>query len=123
MNKELWPSCQKNSQLSLVARMLNMKAKHHMFQREIDDIAQLIKEVIPYENIVTKNIYSPKRLVRGLGLLVEKIHCCNNGCMLFWGEDNDLTICKICGHQRYKRLTRVETNTRRKTNVHYKKMY
>ena len=123
MNKELWPGCQKHSQLSLVARMLNMKVKHHMSQKEFDDIAQLLKEVVPDENLVTENFYSAKRLVRGLGLLVEKIHCCNNGYMLFWGEDNDLPICKICGHQRYKRTTRAETNTRRITNVPYKKMY
>ena len=110
-------------QLLLVARMLNMKEEHHMSQREFDDIAQLIKEVVPYENLVTENFYSAKRLVRGLGLSVKKIHCCNNGCMLFWGEDNDLTICKICGHQRYKRPTRAETDTRRKTNVPYKKIY
>ena len=94
-----------------------------MSQREFDDITQLIKEVVPDENLKTENFYNAKRLVRGLGLPVEKIHCCNNGCMLFWGEDNDLTICKICGHQRYKRPTRAETNTRRKTNVPYKKMY
>ena len=81
VNKELWPGCQKHSQLSLVARMLNMKAEHHMSQREFDDIAQLIKEVVPYENLMT--FYSAKRLVRGLGLSVEKIHCSNNGCMLF----------------------------------------
>ena len=47
VNKELWLSCQQHSQLSLIARMLNMKADHHMSQREFDDIAQLIKEVIP----------------------------------------------------------------------------
>ena len=123
VNKELWPGCQRHLQLSLVARMLNMKAEHHMSQREFDDIAQLIKEVAPDENRVTENFYSAKRLVRGLGLPVEKIHYCNNGCMLFWGEDVQLTICKICGHQRYKRPTRAETNTRRKTNVPYKKMY
>ena len=99
VNKELWPGCQKHLQLSLVARMLNMKAEHHMSQREFDDIAQFIKEVVPYENLVTENFYSTKRLVRGLGLPVEKIHYCNNGCMLFWGEGNDLAICKICGHQ------------------------
>ena len=75
-----------------------MKAEHHMSQREFDDIAQLIKEVVPDENLVTENFYSAKRLVKGLGLPVEKIHCCNNGCIFFWGEDNDLTICKICGH-------------------------
>ena len=105
VNKELWLGCQKHSQLSLVARMLNMKVEHHMSQREFNDIAQLIKEVVPYENLLTENFYNAKRLVRGLGLPVEKIHCCNNGCKLFWGEDNDLTICKIYGHQRYKRPT------------------
>ena len=30
VNKELWPSCKKHSQLSLVAIMLNMKVEHHM---------------------------------------------------------------------------------------------
>ena len=123
VNKELWTGCQNHLQLSLVARMLNMKAEHHMSQREFDDISQLIKEVVPDENLVTDNFYNAKRLVRGLGLLVEKIHCCYNGCMLFWGEDNDITICKICGHQRYKRPTQAETNPRRKKNVPYKKMY
>ena len=54
-----------------------------MSQREFDDISQLIKEVVPYENLVTENFYSAKRLVRGLGLPVEKIHRCNNGFMLF----------------------------------------
>ena len=105
MNKELLPGCQKHSQESLVARMLNMKEEHHMSQREFDDIAPLIKEVVPNENLMTENFYNVKKMVKGLGLPVEKIHCCNNGCMLFWGEDNDLTICKICGHQRYKRPT------------------
>ena len=123
LNKELWLGCQRHLQLSLVARMLNIKAEHHMSQREFDDIAQLIKEVVPDENLVTKNFYNAKMLVRGLGLPVEKIHCCNNGCMLFWEEDNDLIICKICGHQRYNRPTRAKTNTRRKKNVPYKKMY
>ena len=123
VNKKLWLGCQKHSQLSLVSRMLNTKEEHHMSQREFDDIAQLIKEVVLDENLMTENFYNAKRLVRGLGLPIEKIHCCNNGCMLFWGEVNDLTICKICGHQRYKRPTRAETNTRRKTNILYKKMY
>ena len=98
VNKELWPGCQKHSQLSSISRMWNMKVEHHMSQREFDDIAQLIMKVVPDENLVTDNFYNAKRLVRGLGLPVEKIHCCNYGCMLFWGKDNDLTIYKICGH-------------------------
>ena len=109
-------------QLLLVARILNMKVEYHMSQREFNDIAKLIKEVVPNKNLVIENFYSAKRLVICLGLPFEKIHCCNHGGMLFWGEDNDLTICKICGHQRYKRLTRAKIDIRRKTNVPYRKM-
>ena len=76
VNKELWPGFQKYLQLSLVSRMLNMKARHHMSQREFDDIAQLIKEVVPNDNLVIENFYNAKRLVGGLGLPIEKIHRC-----------------------------------------------
>ena len=48
------------------------------------------------------NFYSTKKLVQGLGLPVEKIYCCKNSCMIYWGEDVDLTSCKCCNHPRFK---------------------
>ncbi|KAK4385942.1 hypothetical protein Sango_2718200 [Sesamum angolense] len=43
-----------------------------------------------------------KKLVKDLGLLVEKIDTCNNSCMLYWKDDVDLEYCKFFGDARYK---------------------
>ncbi|KAL0298828.1 UNVERIFIED_CONTAM: hypothetical protein Sradi_6542600 [Sesamum radiatum] len=42
------------------------------------------------------------KLVEDLGLHVEKIDVCKNGCMLYWKNDVDLEHCKFCGDARYK---------------------
>ena len=59
--------------------------------------------------------------MQGLGLPVEKIHCCNNGCMIYWGEDSELSSCKFCQHPRFKTSRR--GSYKQKTNVPFKKMY
>ncbi|KAL0356158.1 UNVERIFIED_CONTAM: hypothetical protein Sradi_4062700 [Sesamum radiatum] len=51
-------------------------------------------------------------MIRDLGLPVEKIHACKNGCMLYWKDDIDMEYCKFCGDPRYK-ATR-DRNPRRK---------
>ncbi|KAL0342645.1 UNVERIFIED_CONTAM: hypothetical protein Scaly_1927100, partial [Sesamum calycinum] len=40
--------------------------------------------------------YSTKKLVKDLGLPVEKIDACKNGCMLYWNDDIDLEYCTFC---------------------------
>ncbi|KAL0286583.1 UNVERIFIED_CONTAM: hypothetical protein Sangu_2727800 [Sesamum angustifolium] len=36
-----------------------------------------------------------KKLIRDLGLPVENIDACKNGCMLYWKDDIDLNYCKF----------------------------
>ncbi|XP_047250067.1 uncharacterized protein LOC124885858 [Capsicum annuum] len=56
---------------------------------------QLLKESLPEDNIVLDNYYQTKKLVSSLCLPVEKIDCCESGCMLYWGDDDGhLTSCK-----------------------------
>ncbi|KAL0456085.1 UNVERIFIED_CONTAM: hypothetical protein Slati_0947700 [Sesamum latifolium] len=38
-----------------------------------------------------------KKLIKDLGLPVEKIAACKNGCMLYWKDDVDLEYCKFVG--------------------------
>ena len=68
-----------------------------------------------------KDFYSTKKLVQGLGLPMEVIHCYFNNCMLFWGEDSDKLNCKFCGYDRYK--PRRQASAKRPVNVPYKKMH
>ena len=42
---------------------------------------------------MTDSFYSTKKLMQGLDFPVEKIHCCINGCMIYWGEDSELISC------------------------------
>ncbi|XP_060181861.1 uncharacterized protein LOC132611443 [Lycium barbarum] len=75
------------SQLAVVSRMLNIKMENTMSQRGYNQMMQLLKEALPEDNKVLDSYYQTKKLVRSLGLPVEKIDCCDSGCMLYWGDD------------------------------------
>ncbi|XP_060197804.1 uncharacterized protein LOC132626819 [Lycium barbarum] len=107
------------SQLAVVSRMLNIKSENTLSQRGYNQIMQLLKEALPEDSIVLDSYYQTKKLVRSLGLPVEKIDCCNSGCMLYWGDDEDLTSCKFCGYERYK----CRVGSRKRKLVPYKKIY
>ncbi|KAL0352078.1 UNVERIFIED_CONTAM: hypothetical protein Scaly_1596500 [Sesamum calycinum] len=58
--------------------------------------------ILPSNHTLSGDYYSTKKLVKDLGLPVEKIHVCKNGCMLYWKDDVDLEYCKFYGEGRYK---------------------
>ena len=120
-NQEVYPGCDMHSQLSVVARMLHLKSEHHISERCYDEFCQLIRELLPVDNMMTDSFYNTKKLVRGLGLPVEKIHCCLNNCMIYWGIDSNLTSCKFCYYPRYK--SRREGVGNQEKLVPHKQMY
>ncbi|KAL0456081.1 UNVERIFIED_CONTAM: hypothetical protein Slati_0947300 [Sesamum latifolium] len=61
-------------------------------------IIEYCPPVTPCQEITT----TMKKLIKDLGLPVEKIAACKNGCMLYWKDDVDLEYCKFCGDARYK---------------------
>ncbi|KAK4397515.1 hypothetical protein Sango_1588100 [Sesamum angolense] len=56
----------------------------------------MVNRILPCDHTLPGDYYSTKKLVKDLGLLVEKIHACTNGCMLYWKDDVDLEYCKFC---------------------------
>ncbi|XP_060182337.1 uncharacterized protein LOC132612000 [Lycium barbarum] len=69
---------------------------------------------------MTDSFYSTKKLMRGLGLPVEKIDCCKNSCMIYWREDSELVNCKFCAHPRFK--ISKHRRSKQQTNIPYKQM-
>ncbi|WMV50469.1 hypothetical protein MTR67_043854 [Solanum verrucosum] len=61
---------------------------------------------------IPDNFYKAKRLVSKLGLSSMRIHCCENGCMLYYKDDIDLESCKFCGKSHYK-----QTPSRKKVPI------
>ena len=77
-----------------------------------------MKELLPDDNVMTDSFYETKKLVKRIGLPVYKIHTCLNGCMIYWGDDSELTQCKFCDHDRDR-----PQSINRQNLVLYKKMY
>ncbi|KAJ8764170.1 hypothetical protein K2173_005090 [Erythroxylum novogranatense] len=101
-DRELWPGCQKMTQLSSIAQILNVKSEGHISDRSFDNILEWYTESLPADHSMVDNFYNMKKLIRGLGLPVQKIDCCRLGCMLYWGDDVNLDECKFCGQSRFK---------------------
>ncbi|KAL6586159.1 hypothetical protein OROMI_002803 [Orobanche minor] len=101
-DRELWPGCEKHSQLSLALRLMSLKAENHMSERCYNQLTQLMQEIVPDDNLIPDNFYSSKKLLAGVGLPVEKIDCCPNNCMIYWEDDSSLSSCKFCNTSRYE---------------------
>ncbi|XP_019172859.1 PREDICTED: uncharacterized protein LOC109168299 [Ipomoea nil] len=94
-DQELWPGSNKHSQLSLVARLMSLKSENHISEKCFNQFTELLKEVVPEDNLVPDNFYETKRLLRGMGLPVQKIDCCKNNCMIYWESDIDMTTIRV----------------------------
>ncbi|KAG8369017.1 hypothetical protein BUALT_Bualt15G0106500 [Buddleja alternifolia] len=58
--------------------------------------------MLPKGHKLPDSFYASKKVVAPLGLGLQKIDACENGCMLFWKDDEDLQECKVCHHPRFK---------------------
>ncbi|KAI5407283.1 hypothetical protein KIW84_053510 [Lathyrus oleraceus] len=61
----------------------------------------MLKSVCPVQKCLPENYYQATQLVSKLGLKVEKIDCCKNGCMLYYKDDSKLSECKFCNAPRF----------------------
>ncbi|KAL2232038.1 UNVERIFIED_CONTAM: hypothetical protein Sindi_1383800 [Sesamum indicum] len=97
----LWSGCTQ-SQLGAIVELANIKVDSHISKKIYDRISQWADRILPLD------YYNMKKLVRDLGLPVEKLDVYKNGYMLYWKDDIYLDHCKFCGEVRYK-LTKEQT--------------
>ena len=78
----LWNGCIQ-PQLRVVVELVHIKVKSHISQFIYDRISQWADHILCRDHNLPQDYYSMKKLIRDLGLLVEKIDACKNGCMLY----------------------------------------
>lgn len=115
--KPIWPGCTTHTELSLISRLMSIKAEGNMSESSFNNVTQLLSEVCPTENEVPKKFYEAAKKMRGMGLPMKTIDCCPNMCMIYWEDDADLLTCKFCGNDRYKRYKKGASNKRQKKNL------
>ncbi|XP_013708996.2 uncharacterized protein LOC106412626 [Brassica napus] len=89
------------SQSYLASQLMKVKTDHNLLESCLDEISQTFRDVLPQPNQAPASYYETKNLTKALGLPVVKIDICEDNCMLFWKEDQDLLVCQFCGKDRY----------------------
>ncbi|CAO2820388.1 unnamed protein product [Amaranthus hypochondriacus] len=113
VNLPLYPGCETHTQMSVIGRMSSLKTDFRIPERLYDELCQFIIELLPKDNRMTTSFYDTKKQISALGLPIEKIDCCVNGCMIYWGPTASMTQCGECGVSRW-----ISDNTPRK-QFHY----
>ncbi|KAL0411213.1 UNVERIFIED_CONTAM: hypothetical protein Slati_3711000 [Sesamum latifolium] len=85
----------------MVANLVNIKVEYNFSKRAYDQMSQRASNILPHNHTLPFDYYSMKKLIRDLGLPVEKINACKDDCMLYWKDDIDMDYYKFCGKVRY----------------------
>ncbi|KAL0288256.1 UNVERIFIED_CONTAM: hypothetical protein Sradi_7101200 [Sesamum radiatum] len=77
-------------QLGATAELVDIKADGHIFERIYDRISQWANRILPSDQTLPGDYYNAKKLVKNLGLPIEKIRVSKNDCLLYWKDGVDL---------------------------------
>nr|XP_017233132.1 PREDICTED: uncharacterized protein LOC108207183 [Daucus carota subsp. sativus] len=111
VGEPIYPGNIKYTQLKFISRLLHWKSRNQCSDKAFDELLLLLGDVFPEGHKLPSNYYAVKKIVKKLSLGYEKIHACENDCMLFYGDDKDLENCKYCNLSRYKAATHAGNNT------------
>ena len=83
--------------------LLEIKSRNGLSDKGFDDLLTHLKnKMLPWPNELPKNTYQAKQMIYPLGLEVQKIHACNNDCILYHGKYAELDQCPVCELSCYK---------------------
>ncbi|XP_057723471.1 uncharacterized protein LOC130939378 [Arachis stenosperma] len=99
--QELYPGCSKYSKLSFLVKLYHIKCMCGVSDKAITMILDLLRDAFEQAKL-PKTVYEARKTIRKLGIEYTKIDACPNDCMLYRGDDENLTRCKKCGCSRWK---------------------
>ncbi|XP_074266937.1 uncharacterized protein LOC141590230 [Silene latifolia] len=101
----------KYTKLSSILRLYNIKAGHGWTDRSFSLLLDVLKDILPEDNVLPSSTYEAKKSLYPMGLQYEKIHACSNDCILFRKEYEPLQNCPKCKASRYKKKEGVPAKT------------
>ncbi|XP_074277524.1 uncharacterized protein LOC141601152 [Silene latifolia] len=86
----LYKNCKNYTKLSAVVKLYNLKAKNGWSDRSFTNLLELLKDMLPEDNVVPNRTYAAKKILRGIGMKYVKIHACPNDCIFYRKEYESL---------------------------------
>ncbi|XP_072087339.1 uncharacterized protein [Arachis hypogaea] len=103
--QELYPGYSKYSKLSFLVKLYHIKCMCGMSDKAMTMILDLLRDAFEQAKL-PNTVYEARKTIRKLGIEYAKIDACPNDCMLYRGDDANLTRCKKCGCSRWKQKTK-----------------
>jgi hypothetical protein len=102
--KNLYLNCEDDQKkLGSTLELLQWKAATGLSDKGFEKLLKIVKKMLSKNNELPASTYEAKKIVRPLGLEVQKIHACPNDRILYRGEDyRNLNACPVCSAFRYK---------------------
>ena len=99
--KPLYPGS-KHSKLSSLMKLYNIKGLYGWSDSGFSVLLEVLNEILPNDNSLPKSMYEARKIMKLLGLDYEKIHACQNDCILYRNEFENLSECPRCGASRWQ---------------------
>jgi hypothetical protein len=85
---------EKCTKLVATILLMNLCTVHRMSNCFVDELLTILHyHLFPEDNCLPEKYYSPRSLIKKLGLAYNVIHACERGCVLFRGEHADAICC------------------------------
>ncbi|KAL6213505.1 hypothetical protein ACLB2K_012952 [Fragaria x ananassa] len=103
-DQPLYNGCDHTTKMNFLVESFSWKAKHVVTDSCFGDFLELVKGLLPAENLVPLTTNDAKKTLSVLGMDYEKIHACPNDCILYRGDAVlvDAEECPSCGVSRWK---------------------
>ncbi|KAM1224597.1 hypothetical protein COP2_044625 [Malus domestica] len=95
-NTELYPGCGMKK-MDFLIRVFQNKCLYGCSESAVQVNLQLLKHILPNGHSLPKKVMSTKGLLKKFMLPHQKIHACENDCMLYWKHNSGLDVCPTCG--------------------------
>ncbi|XP_016185333.1 uncharacterized protein LOC107626964 [Arachis ipaensis] len=99
--QKLYPRCSKYSKLSFLVKLYHIKCMCSVSDKAMTMILYLLQDAFEQAKL-PKTVYEDMKIIRKLGIEYTKIDACPKDCMLYRGDDENLTRCKRCRYLRWR---------------------
>ncbi|XP_026395752.1 uncharacterized protein LOC113290358 [Papaver somniferum] len=98
---KLYPGCN-TSILAAIVELHNVKKTYKISANCVNSLLGVIKGWLPKGNNLPVKYTAMKSMLKDPGMKEKSIHMCENHCILYYKENEDLTSCPECLAPRYK---------------------
>ena len=101
-DRPLYFGCSNYTKMSATVALFKHKVIHGLSDNSFNELLQLIRHMLPLDNLLPDSFYAIKNLLKKFDLKYQKIHACVNDCVLFRKELEDVKTCPVCNSSRWK---------------------